>query len=86
MTLRVLMVHARYREQGGEDVSVALSMEALRGAGVHVTPLLLPAWGEKSWRPYEAKRRLEEALACDAYDIVHIQNFFHQPLLHYTAV
>ena len=76
MTLRVLMLHARYREQGGEDVSVALSVKALQEAGVHVTPLFLPAWGEEPWRPYRAKQHLEGALMRGAYDIVHIQNFF----------
>lgn len=76
MIKRILMVHARYREEGGEDVSVALACDALQKAGVGVTLLCLPAWGEASWFPYAAEKRIEDALNRNVYDLVHIHNFF----------
>lgn len=79
-SLRVLMIHCRYRTPGGEDVSVDAEVTRLREAGVMVDTLFLgplPAGQEARalWNGAAAeavRRRLAEV----PVDLIHVQNIF----------
>ncbi|MGC2855294.1 glycosyltransferase [Novispirillum sp. DQ9] len=79
-SLRVLMVHARYRQPGGEDVSVEAEVVRLREAGVIVDPLIfgpLPdgAGLEALWND-RAAQALRQRLTEVPADLIHVQNVF----------
>ncbi|EKV29551.1 Glycosyltransferase [Caenispirillum salinarum AK4] len=92
--MKVLMVHARYRHPGGEDVSAATEADALSAMGVSVERWTLPpedgsgirAFGRAVWNRATAAE-LAERVAAARPDIVHVQNFFPalSPLVHRTA-
>ncbi len=74
------MVHARYRQPGGEDVSVAAEVECLRAAGVLVDTLTLGPIAEGAgasalWNA-AAGRAVEQRLAQVPADLIHVQNVF----------
>lgn len=78
--LRILMLHARYRQGGGEDVSAQTEADSLRARGHHVDlmtfgpPTLSSAVGAV-WNPVAAAL-VRRAIAGTRYDIVHAQNLF----------
>lgn len=79
-TPRVLMVHARYRAPGGEDVSVAAEIDCLRTAGVLVDTLTLGptpdgAGASALWNA-AAGRAVTQRLAQVPADLIHVQNVF----------
>lgn len=92
--MKVLMVHARYRRPGGEDVSVDAEAAALAALGVAVTRWTtapetasgLKAFGRAAWNR-AAAADLARRVAADRPDVVHVQNFFPglSPLVHRTA-
>ena len=93
--MRVLMIHNRYRQRGGEDESVRLEIELLRQAGHDVeeygpnndevdatsSAALRAIWNPRSYRHVRTQIRLFRP------DIVHVQNFFAvvSPAVHYAA-
>ena len=95
--MRILMLHNRYLQHGGEDVTVEEQAALLRSYGHEVTLLL---WDNQTiaqqslWRTAvetlwssTAHRLVKEHLASHAYDVVHIHNFFPlaSPAVHYAA-
>jgi glycosyltransferase involved in cell wall biosynthesis len=78
--LRVLMIHARYRQPGGEDVSVAAEVECLRTAGVIVDILTLDALpagaGAAAIWNAAAGRAVTQRLVKVPCDLIHVQNVF----------
>jgi glycosyltransferase involved in cell wall biosynthesis len=92
--MKVLMVHARYRHPGGEDVSVATEAAALSDLGVTVDRWTLPpetasgarAFLNAAWNR-SAAAELDRRVAAERPDVVHVQNFFPglSPLIHRSA-
>ena len=85
--MRVLIVHNRYQQAGGEDMVVALEAQMLRAAGHDVTLAEvnndgisgLAAKARTLLRtPYDSKRRgwMAEAVKAANAEVVHIHNFF----------
>ncbi|GAA0599351.1 glycosyltransferase family 4 protein [Caenispirillum bisanense] len=92
--MKVLMVHARYRRPGGEDVSVATEARALAALGVEVDLWTLPAetvagpaaFARAAWNRAavaELVRRVRQRRP----DVIHVQNFFPglSPAVHRAA-
>jgi glycosyltransferase involved in cell wall biosynthesis len=84
--MRVLMVHNRYLETGGEDGSHAADVALLRDRGDHVDEWvednrrvaelgLLRAAGRTIWSE-ETRRAIRRRLTDVRYDLVWVQNFF----------
>jgi glycosyltransferase involved in cell wall biosynthesis len=82
-TLRLLHVHCRYREVGGEDAVVDAERDALRGAGVHVVPYdavnpssALRASGRLALAPWNPASFLDVRRIVDreAVDVAHVHN------------
>lgn len=87
--MRILLVHERYRQRGGEDAAVDNEIAQLRACGVEVATLIednANLVGEGSlglalqtvWSP-QGRRMVAEAVAAARPDLVHVHNFF--PLL-----
>ena len=87
--MRVLMFHNRYREQGGEDLSVTQETQALEQEGVEVIPVEadndLPAdagllsEAKMGWHAVWSLSSYEHAARlCRKYrpDVAHVQNFW----------
>jgi glycosyltransferase involved in cell wall biosynthesis len=85
--MRILIVHNRYQQHGGEDNVVASESELLRAHGQEVMHFdvdndhirgfvsqITTAAG--SVYSLSAKRRVEEAIAAAKPDVVHVHNFF----------
>jgi glycosyltransferase involved in cell wall biosynthesis len=70
------MVHATYREPGGEDISVRDESLLLRSAGATVDLVTLPSPDLPGVNLLRAVRELKEKIARDRFDVVHVQNFF----------
>lgn len=74
------MVHARYRQPGGEDVSVAAEVERLRAAGVIVDTLILGPFpggaGVAALWNTAAGQAVARRLAQVPADLIHVQNVF----------
>lgn len=83
LTRGVLMVHARYRAPGGEDVSVQTEVAVLRAAGLPVDLLDVPpvrtegprAALDALWNRRVAAR-VREAIAARRPAVVHVQNLW----------
>jgi glycosyltransferase involved in cell wall biosynthesis len=81
--MRVLQVHARYRESGGEDRAVAAEAGVLRSAGHEVrlvegrnavgTPRAAIQLAAAPWNPV-SRRRVARAIVSFRPDVVHIHN------------
>ncbi|WP_176525193.1 glycosyltransferase family 4 protein [Caenispirillum bisanense] len=92
--MKVLMVHARYRRPGGEDVSVETETRALAAAGVTVQSWTLPpeaaagpgAFLRAAWNR-RAAAELVRRVRAERPDVVHVQNFFPglSPAVHRAA-
>jgi len=87
--MRILLVHERYRERGGEDSAVDSEIAQLRTGGVEVVPLIedndrirgngsLGLALQTLWSP-AGRRAVAAAIRATRPDIVHVHNFF--PLL-----
>jgi glycosyltransferase involved in cell wall biosynthesis len=80
--LRILQLHARYREPGGEDEVVAREAVALRAAGHHVVSALSAnAQGRRAVRQLATyanrpslSRRLVRLAESESIDVVHVHN------------
>lgn len=95
--MRVLMLHNRYLNSGGEDVAFASESELLRRHGCEVDlyeesnerieQLGVLRTGVRSiWSP-ETYRRVRRLLRVKPYDVVHVHNFFPliSPSAYYAA-
>jgi glycosyltransferase involved in cell wall biosynthesis len=81
--MRVLQIHARYRERGGEDRVVAAEAEVLRDAGHEVsllesqnaerTPRAAAQLAASLWNPISGRRAAREIEDLEP-DIVHVHN------------
>lgn len=87
--MRVLVVHERYRQRGGEDVAVDLEVTQLRAHGVTVDTLIednsrltgdgsLGLAARSVWS-VESRGQVAEAIRIARPDVMHVHNFF--PLL-----
>ena len=83
------MMHNRYRQQGGEDVSVKAEIELLASRGVDVIPFLADNETDHADPPISTRKlALSSAWSRDSYDttrrlcahyrpdVVHVQNFW----------
>ena len=94
--MKVLMLHNRYRERGGEDYSTAAEVELLRSAGIGcvfhqvdnrdmketgAAAAIDAIWSRR------AVRDVSQIVADSGIDVVHVQNFFPQlsPAVHWAA-
>ncbi len=87
--MRILLVHNRYRQPGGEDAAFEAEAGMLRRAGHAVrtfavetrapTPIEAPAFAARALWSLHARRALRPALASFQPEIVHFHNTF--PLL-----
>jgi glycosyltransferase involved in cell wall biosynthesis len=94
--MKVLMLHNRYRERGGEDYSSAAEANLLRSAGVDCEFLQvdnrdmretgLSAAVDAVWSR-RAAAQISDIVRSRRIDIVHVQNFFPQfsPAAHWAA-
>ena len=96
--MRILVVHNRYRREGGEDVEVAAEAEALAAAG-HTVKLetvdndALKSVVERARTfvsaPYDHDRYIWMTRAIEAFapDVVHVHNFFPRltPAVHHSV-
>jgi glycosyltransferase involved in cell wall biosynthesis len=84
--MRILMVHNRYLQAGGEDVATATDIALLREASHDVTVFTetnervatlgrLRTASRALWSR-ESRDRIAALLADDQYDLMHVQNFF----------
>ncbi len=84
--MRVLMVHSRYRQRGGEDVAVDAEIAALRAAGVDVVPFFgdnniltdksaIAAGLHALWST-QTVQQLRHLIAETAPDVMHVHNTF----------
>lgn len=84
--MRVLMVHSRYRQRGGEDVAVETEIAALQAAGIEVVPFFgdnamltgrsaFAASLHALWAP-EVLRQLRQVVADTRPDVMHVHNTF----------
>lgn len=95
--MRILMLHNRYLERGGEDTSFRMEAELLRSNGCEVVTYeenntrvkdigrARTAMGS-IWSPY-SYRKVREILRNDHFDVMHVQNFFPliSPSVYYAA-
>jgi glycosyltransferase involved in cell wall biosynthesis len=95
--MKVLMLHNRYLDAGGEDLATSADVALLREHGHQVTLLeqdnreiaslgrartaMGTLWSGRSFR------RVEKELGSDSYDVLHVQNFFPlwSPAVYYAA-
>ena len=94
--MKVLMVHNRYRERGGEDYCAAAELNLLRSAGVEcqfhqvdnrdkkgfgVSAAINAVWSQR------AAHEVSSMVQDHQIDIVHVHNFFPQlsPSIHWAA-
>jgi len=95
--MKILMLHNRYLERGGEDESVEAEIALLRHHGHQVdfleldnrliqTRSLLRTGVETVWS-FPSYRLVRERIRQSRPDLVHIQNFFplFSPAVHYAA-
>ena len=94
--MKVLMLHNRYRERGGEDYSSAAEVELLRSAGIDCTfhqvdnrdmqSAGIAAAVNAVWSRDHA-REISSIVRDRQIDLVHVQNFFPQlsPAVHWAA-
>lgn len=95
--MRILMLHNRYLERGGEDTSFQMEADLLRSNGCEVVTYeenntrvkdigkLRTAAGS-IWSPY-SYRKIRDILRNDSFDVMHVQNFFPliSPSVYYAA-
>ena len=95
--MRILMLHNRYLERGGEDTSFQMEAELLRSNGCEVVTYeenntrvqeigrARTALGS-IWSPY-SYRKVRDILRSDHFDVMHVQNFFPliSPSAYYAA-
>lgn len=95
--MRILMLHNRYLERGGEDTSLRIEAELLRSNGCEVVTYeenntrvkdigrVRTALGS-IWSPY-SYRKIRDILRDDHFDVMHVQNFFPliSPSVYYAA-
>ncbi len=95
--MRILMLHNRYLERGGEDTSLRMEAELLRNNGCEVVTYeenntrvkdigrVRTALGS-IWSPY-SYRKIRDILRNDHFDVMHVQNFFPliSPSVYYAA-
>ncbi len=95
--MRILMLHNRYLERGGEDTSFQMEADLLRSNGCDVVTYeednvriadigkLRTAAGSV-WSPH-SYRKIREILRKDRFDVMHVQNFFPliSPSAYYAA-
>lgn len=84
--MRILQVHNRYLQPGGEDVAVATEARILRDAGHHVTTFEVrnPAAARAAvahltaapWNP-RAAERIQEEVRRQRPDVVHVHNTWY---------
>jgi glycosyltransferase involved in cell wall biosynthesis len=96
MTMKILMVHNRYRERGGEDYSSAAEVGLLRSIGLdcifhQVDNRDVQSFGASTavnavWSQ-SAARDVSKLIKDHQIDVVHVQNFFPQlsPSVHWAA-
>jgi glycosyltransferase involved in cell wall biosynthesis len=94
--MKILMLHNRYRERGGEDYSSAAEVELLRSAGIDCTfhqvdnrdmqSTGIAAAVNAVWSRDRA-REISGIVRDRQIDLVHVQNFFPQlsPAVHWAA-
>ena len=95
--MKIFMVHNRYRDSGGEDLSFRMEVDMLRSNGCHVETLVednerVDQLGQvrtamrSIWSP-EIYRRVRAALRKQRFDVLHVQNFFPliSPSVYYAA-
>jgi glycosyltransferase involved in cell wall biosynthesis len=94
--MKVLMLHNRYRERGGEDYSSAAEVELLRSAGIacdfyqvdnrEMAKTGFAAAATSVWSR-ERARDIFDIVTNRKIDVVHVQNFFPQfsPAVHWAA-
>ncbi|HEY0837793.1 MAG TPA: glycosyltransferase, partial [Azospirillum sp.] len=88
-SLRVLLVHERYRQRGGEDATVDAEAALLAGAGIDVVPMIednrrivgngSAALALRTVWSAESRRAVARMIATHRPDVVHVHNTF--PLL-----
>jgi glycosyltransferase involved in cell wall biosynthesis len=94
--MKVLMIHNRYRERGGEDYSTAAEVNLLRSAGIDCQfhqvdnrdQKNLGAWaGVNAVWSQSAAREISSLVKDCRIDLVHVQNFFPllSPSVHWAA-
>jgi len=84
--MRILIVHSRYRQRGGEDAAVESEIAALSAAGIEVADFIaendalthkpLIAAGLHALWSVDALRRLQDRIADTKPDILHVHNTF----------
>ncbi len=91
------MVHNRYKQRGGEDVSTEVEIRVLRDRGhdvdtieednARIDDLGIVRTGLRTLWSREAQRRVADALGSGSYDVMHVQNFFPllSPSIYYAA-
>jgi len=95
--MNIFMVHNRYRDSGGEDLSFRMEVDMLRRNGCHVETLVednerVAQLGQvrtamrSIWSP-EIFQRVRIALRNGRFDVLHVQNFFPliSPSVYYAA-
>ncbi len=95
--MRILMLHNRYLERGGEDTSFRMEAELLRSNGCEVVTYEENNTRVKDigrtrtalgsiWSPY-SYRKVRDILRNDRFDVMHVQNFFPliSPSVYYAA-
>lgn len=95
--MRILMLHNRYLQAGGEDVSTEAEVATLRESGHHVTFIersnetvaelgKMAVFAKSVWSS-EMHARVRETVRQDRVDVVHVQNFFPliSPSVYYAA-
>lgn len=95
--MRILMLHNRYLERGGEDTSFQMEADLLRSNGCEVVTYEENNTRVKDignfrtaagtiWSPY-SYRKIRGILRDDHFDVMHVQNFFPliSPSAYYAA-
>ncbi|MDX2466407.1 MAG: hypothetical protein QNL12_03765, partial [Acidimicrobiia bacterium] len=96
-TMRILMLHNRYKIPGGEDVSTHMQVDLLRSNG-HDVELVeesndrVDSLGPmrtavRTFWSTESHRRVSHLLGGGHFDLMHVQNFFPllSPSVYYAA-
>jgi glycosyltransferase involved in cell wall biosynthesis len=94
--MKILMIHNRYRERGGEDYSTAAEVNLLRSAGIDCQFYQVDNRDQRSlgasaainavWSR-SAAREISNIVKGRQIDLVHVQNFFPllSPSIHWAA-